>query len=131
MGLKVFKPVTPGTRFYSVSDFKEVTASKPHPGLTLPKKKSGGRNNTGRITSRHRGGGHKQKYRIIDFKRANKNVTGVVETIEYDPNRTCRIALVKFANEEYRYVLAWTGAKVGDVIVSSDTAELKDGNTLP
>ncbi|MBL7974696.1 MAG: 50S ribosomal protein L2 [Candidatus Kapabacteria bacterium] len=131
MGLRQLKPITPGTRFYSVSDFSEVTTSTPKKSLLTTKKKSGGRNNTGRVTSRHRGGGHKQRYRIIDFKRNKHNIPATVETIEYDPNRTCRIALLKYNDNEYRYILAPNGIKVGDVLVSGENVELKDGNAMP
>ena len=131
MGIRQLKPITPGTRFYSVSDFAEITTSKPYKKLRAVKKKSGGRNNTGRITSRHRGGGHKQQYRIIDFKRNKIDMPAVVETIEYDPNRSARIALVKYADGEVRYILAPQGLKVGTTIVTSATADLKDGNCLP
>ncbi len=131
MGIRQLKPITPGTRFYSVSDFSEITTSTPHKPLLRVKKKSGGRNNTGRITSRHRGGGHKQQYRVIDFKRNKVDMPATVETIEYDPNRSARIALVKYADGEHRYILAPNGLKVGATIITSATAELKDGNCLP
>lgn len=131
MGIRQLKPITPGTRFYSVSDFAEITTSKPYKKLLSVKKKSGGRNNTGRITSRHRGGGHKQQYRIIDFKRNKMDIPAIVETIEYDPNRSARIALVKYSDGEVRYILAPQGLKVGATIVSSATADLKDGNCMP
>lgn len=131
MAIRTLKPITPGTRFYSVSAFDEITASKPEKSLTVPLKKSGGRNNTGRVTSRHRGGGHKRLYRIIDFKRNKKDIPATVLTIEYDPNRTCRIALLEYADGEKRYILAPAKIKVGDVLVSSETAELRDGNCLP
>lgn len=131
MGLRQLKPITPGTRFYSVSDFAEITTDKPYKKLLVSKKSSGGRNNTGRITSRHRGGGHKRQYRIIDFKRNKLDIPATIETIEYDPNRSCRIALVKYADGEHRYILAPNGVKVGQQIISSATAELKDGNAMP
>jgi len=131
MAIRTLKPITPGTRFYSVSAFDEITASKPEKSLTVPLKKSGGRNNTGRVTSRHRGGGHKRLYRIIDFKRNKKDIPATVLTIEYDPNRTCRIALLEYADGEKRYILAPAKIKVGDVLISSETAELRDGNCLP
>lgn len=131
MGLRQLKPITPGTRGYSVSDFREITTDKPYMPLVVPLKKSGGRNNTGRITSRHRGGGHKRNYRIIDFKRNKLDVPATVETIEYDPNRSCRIALVKYEDGERRYILAHSKIKVGDIIVSGPNAEFKDGNALP
>lgn len=131
MSIRTLKPITPGTRFYSVATFDEVTASRPEKSLLEPIKKSGGRNNTGRITSRHRGGGHKRMYRVIDFKRNKLDVPAQVLTIEYDPNRTCRIALVQYADGEKRYILAPHKLKVGDTIVSSEKAELRDGNTMP
>ncbi|MCX7735208.1 MAG: 50S ribosomal protein L2 [Candidatus Kapabacteria bacterium] len=131
MGLRQLKPITPGTRGYSVSDFSEITTDRPYMPLVVPLKKTGGRNNTGRITSRHRGGGHKRNYRIIDFKRNKLDIPATVETIEYDPNRSCRIALVKYEDGERRYILAHSKIKVGDVIVSSPNAEFKDGNALP
>lgn len=131
MGIRTLKPITPGTRFYSVDDFSDITTDKPYKKLTAPIKNSGGRNNTGRITSRHRGGRHKRLYRIIDFKRNKFDIPATVETIEYDPNRTARIALVKYQDGELRYILAPDKLKVGDVILSSPNAEYKDGNALP
>lgn len=131
MGIRTLKPITPGTRFYSVDDFSDVTTDKPFKKLTVPLKNSGGRNNTGRITSRHRGGRHKRLYRIIDFKRNKYEMPATVETIEYDPNRTARIALVKYEDGELRYILAPDKLKVGDVILTSPNAEYKDGNALP
>lgn len=131
MAIRTLKPITPGTRFYSVSAFDEVTACRPEKSLTAPLKKSGGRNNTGRITSRHRGGGHKRRYRIIDFKRNKFDMPATVKTIEYDPNRSCRIALVEYTDGETRYILAPSKLKVGQTIVSGANAELQDGNTLP
>lgn len=131
MAIRTFKPITPGTRFYSVSSFDEVTSDRPEKSLTAPLKKSGGRNNTGRITSRHRGGGHKRRYRIVDFKRNKFDVPGTVKTIEYDPNRSCRIALVEYKDGEKRYILAPGKLKVGQTVMSGVNAELQDGNTLP
>jgi len=131
MALKTLKPITPGTRFYLVSTFSEITKSTPEKSLTVTLKKSGGRNNTGRITSRHRGGGHKRKYRIIDFKRNKFDMPAEVIRIEYDPNRSCRIALLKYTDGELRYILAPNKVKVGDTLISSQTAEFRDGNTLP
>jgi large subunit ribosomal protein L2 len=131
MALKTLKPITPGTRFYSVSTFSEITKTTPEKSLTVTLKKSGGRNNTGRITSRHRGGGHKRKYRIIDFKRNKFDMPAEVISIEYDPNRSCRIALLKYTDGELRYILAPNKVKVGDTLLSSTTAEFRDGNTLP
>ncbi len=131
MALRKLKPITPGTRFYSVSTFEEITKSTPERSLLAPLKKSGGRNNTGRITSRHRGGGHKRRYRIIDFKRNKHGVNARVEAIEYDPNRTARIALLKYDDGELRYILAPGSVKVGDVLQSGPNAEIRDGNALP
>jgi large subunit ribosomal protein L2 len=131
MALRVFKPITPGTRFYSVSSFEEITTDKPERSLLAPIKKSGGRNNTGRITSRHRGGGHKRQYRIIDFKRNKIDVPAKVVSIEYDPNRTCHIALLEYADNEKRYILAPDKIKVGDTLQSGANADLRDGNALP
>jgi len=131
MGVKSFKPTTPTLRYKTVSDFKEITADQPYKPLLTSLKKSGGRNNLGRVTSWHRGGGHKRRFRIIDFKRNKLNITAVVETIEYDPNRTARIALIKYADGERRYILAPDGLKVGDNVMSGETAEIKPGNALP
>lgn len=131
MALRKLKPITPGTRFYSVSEFDTVTKAKPEKSLLSPLTKSGGRNNTGRITSRHRGGGHKRRYRIVDFKREKFGVNARVEAIEYDPNRTCRIALLKYDDGELRYILAPDKVKVGDILQSGPDAEIRDGNTLP
>lgn len=131
MALRKLKPITPGTRFYSVSSFEEITKSTPERSLLAPLKKSGGRNNTGRITSRHRGGGHKRRYRIIDFKRNKHGINARVEAIEYDPNRTARIALLKYDDGELRYILAPASVKVGDVLQSGPTAEIREGNALP
>ncbi|MFY8001234.1 MAG: 50S ribosomal protein L2 [Candidatus Kapaibacteriota bacterium] len=131
MALRKLKPITPGTRFYSVSTFEEITKSTPERSLLAPLKKSGGRNNTGRITSRHRGGGHKRRYRIIDFKRNKHGINARVEAIEYDPNRTARIALLKYDDGELRYILAPASIKVGDLLQSGPTAEIRDGNALP
>ena len=131
MALRQLKPITPGTRFYSISSFDEITTDKPYKPLLRPIKRTGGRNNTGRITSRHRGGGHKRRYRVIDFKRNKINIPATVETIEYDPNRSARIALVKYDDGERRYILAPDKIKVGDVLVSGPDAEYKDGNALP
>lgn len=131
MGIRALKPITPGTRHYTVSTFDEITQDKPYKKLTSPLKKSGGRNNTGRITSRHRGGGHKRRYRIIDFKRNKIDIPAVVKTIEYDPNRNARIALVEYQDNEIRYILAPDKLRVGETIVSGPTSEYKDGNALP
>ncbi len=131
MGIKTFKPITPGQRFKTVSDFAQVTKSEPEKSLLAPLKKSGGRNNLGRVTSWHRGGGHKRRYRIIDFKRNKHDIPAVVDSIEYDPNRTARIALLKYVDGEKRYILAPDGLKVGDKIMSGVNAEIKAGNALP
>ena len=129
MALRKLKPTTPATRYYSISSFDEITKSKPEKSLLAPMKKSGGRNNLGRITSRFRGGGHKRRYRIIDFKRNNNTVAEVI-AIEYDPNRTARIALIKYEDGEKNYIIAPDGIKVGEKIESSNEADLKTGNTL-
>ncbi len=131
MGIRKFKPTSPGCRFRSGSDFAEITATKPYKPLLQPIKKTGGRNNVGRISMWQRGGGHKQAYRIIDFKRNKINIPCIVETIEYDPNRTSRIALLKYADGERRYMLAPMGIKVGDSLVSGPDTEIKTGNALP
>lgn len=131
MGIRVLKPITPGTRFYSVHTFEEITKTEPEKSLVTPLKSTGGRNNYGRITSRHRGGRHKRLYRIIDFKRNKIGMDATVEAIEYDPNRSARIALVKYEDGELRYILAPNGLKVGDVIRSGPDAEIKVGNALP
>ncbi|MCX7908585.1 MAG: 50S ribosomal protein L2 [Ignavibacteria bacterium] len=131
MGIRVLRPITPGTRFYSVSTFEEITTDKPYEPLVVPLKRTGGRNNTGRITSRHRGGRHKRRYRIIDFKRDKRGIPATVETIEYDPNRSARIALLKYEDGEYRYILAPDGLKVGEKLMAGPDAEYKDGNALP
>ena len=129
MALRKLKPVTPATRYYSISSFEEITKDKPEKRLTAPLKKSGGRNNRGRVTSRHRGGGHKRKYRIIDFKR-NRTDEAKVMSIEYDPNRNARIALVQYADGENTYIIAPDGIKIGEMIQSSNEAEIKSGNTM-
>ncbi len=131
MGIKILKPITPGTRHYSVSDLKEITTDKPYKPLVVSLKKTAGRNAKGRITSRHRGGGHKRRYRIIDFKRDKEGIPAEIQTIEYDPNRSARIALVKYEDGEYRYMLAPDKLKVGDKIITSEDAEYNSGNTLP
>lgn len=132
MGIKTYKPTTPGQRGKTGYTFEEITTDKPYKKLCVSQKKSGGRNNMGRITIRFRGGGHKKKYRIIDFKRNKLDVPGSIETIEYDPNRTCRIALVKYADGERRYIMAPQGVKVGDPVISTDKeAEIVPGNAMP
>ncbi|MFA4903883.1 MAG: 50S ribosomal protein L2 [Desulfobaccales bacterium] len=125
------KPTSPGRRFQTATDFAEITRSEPEKSLVVPLKKSGGRNSYGRITARHRGGGHKRQYRLIDFKRNKLEVPGKVASIEYDPNRTTRIALLHYVDGEKRYILAPQGLQVGDIVVSSATADIKPGNALP
>lgn len=133
MGIKQYKPTTPSLRYISVSDFAEITKSKPEKSLTRPLKKTGGRNNTGRLTIRHHGGGHKQKYRVIDFRRDRLEEKAKVIAVEYDPNRSARIALVEYADKERRYIICPLGLKVGEEIISSDNpeTEMKPGNALP
>ncbi len=132
MPVKTVKPTTPGQRQKSVSTFEEITRSKPEKSLIRPLKKSGGRNNKGRITSRRRGGGHKRQYRIIDFKRNKFDIPAKVVAIEYDPNRSARIALLHYTDGEKRYILSPYGIKVGDQVISSQKkAPLKIGNCLP
>lgn len=131
MAIRKLKPVTPGTRWMTVPGFDEITKIQPEKSLIEPLKKSGGRNNTGRITSRHRGGGHKRLYRIIDFKRDKIGIEAKVVAIEYDPNRTARIALLNYKDGEKRYILAPNGLKVGDALVSGPDAEIKVGNSMP
>ncbi len=130
MALKKFKPTSPGRRFMTVLTFDEVTKDKPERALVAKLKKSGGRNNSGHMTSRHRGGGHKRRYRVIDFRREKLGVPGVVSAIEYDPNRTARIALIVYADGEKRYIIWPEGLKVGDSVVSSAHADIKPGNCL-
>ncbi len=131
MGLKKLKPTTPATRFYTVSTFEEVTRTKPEKSLVVPLKSTGGRNNQGRITSRHRGGSHKKFYRIIDFKRNKTGIDARVATIEYDPNRNARIALLHYVDGEKRYIIAPDGLKVGEVVQTGEQAEIKAGNSMP
>ena len=131
MGVKKLKPTSPGRRFQTVSDFESITKSTPEKSLLAPKKRSSGRNSYGRITSRHRGGGHKQRYRTVDFKRDKDGIPATIERIEYDPNRTANLALLKYADGERRYVIAPRGAKAGDPIMSGTQSPIKPGNTLP
>ena len=131
MGIKKLKPVTPGTRFKSNFTFDEITKSEPEKSLTVALRKSGGRNNLGRITSRHIGGGHKRRYRKIDFKRDKHGVPAKVFSIEYDPNRSARIALLHYADGEKRYIIAAMGLKTGDTIMSGPGSEISVGNALP
>lgn len=131
MGIKKYNPVTPGLRGMTVSTFEEITASKPEKSLTVTLKKHSGRNSRGKITVRHRGGGTRNKYRIIDFKRNKDGIPGNVKTIEYDPNRSANIALVVYADGEKKYILAPEGLKVGNVIYSGTDADIQVGNALP
>jgi large subunit ribosomal protein L2 len=131
MGIRAYKPTSPARRFYTVSDFKEITTDTPERKLLEPKARTGGRNHYGRITSRFRGGGHKQAYRIVDFKRDKIGVPAKVAEIEYDPNRTARIALLHYADGVKKYILAPDGLKQGDSVVSSRNADIKPGNSLP
>lgn len=132
MGIRKYKPTTPGRRGASVADFAEITRTTPEKSLVRPLKKTGGRNNQGRITTRHKGGGHKRQYRIIDFRRWDKDgVPAKVAHIEYDPNRTARIALLNFADGEKRYIVAPRGVAQGDVIETGPNADIKPGNNLP
>lgn len=131
MAIKNYKPTSPGRRNMSVSSFGGLTKTKPERSLLAPLSQSGGRNRRGRLTVRHRGGGHKRRYRIIDFRRDKLNVSGRVATIEYDPNRSARIALVIYEDGERRYILAPTGIKIGDTVMSGPRAEVRIGNALP
>lgn len=131
MPVKYFKPKTPSLRFKTVSTFDEITRDKPEASLTVMLKKTGGRNNLGRITCRHRGGGHKRAYRIIDFKRDKIDIPSRVASIEYDPNRSARIALLHYADGEKRYILAPNGLKVDDKLVSSEKTDVHVGNVMP
>lgn len=131
MPVKKYKPTSPARRGMSVSTFEEITKSTPEKSLLAPLSKKAGRNNQGKITVRHQGGGHKRKYRIIDFKRNKDGVIGNVASIEYDPNRTSNIALIHYVDGEKRYIIAPKGLKVGDKIVSGPDADIKIGNTLP
>ncbi len=131
MGIKKYNPTTPGLRGMTVSTFEEITAEKPEKSLTVTLKKHSGRNNRGVITVRHRGGGYRPKYRIIDFKRDKDGIPGNVKTIEYDPNRSANIALIVYGDGEKRYILAPENLSVGDVIFSGEDADIKVGNSLP
>ena len=131
MPIRRYKPTSPGRRFMTVSTFEEVTKSKPEKSLTSKLTKKGGRNNNGRITTRHQGGGHKRRYREIDFKRTKDGVPAKVAAIEYDPNRSARIALLTYADGEKRYILQPLGVKVGDTLVSGDAVDILPGNALP
>lgn len=131
MALKKFNPTSPARRFMTVSTFEEITKTEPEKSLLEPIRKQGGRNVYGRITVRHQGGGARQKYRIIDFKRDKDGIAAKVASIEYDPNRTANIALLHYADGEKRYILAPVGLKVGDAVVSGPAADIKPGNALP
>lgn len=131
MGIRAYKPTSPGRRFQSVSDFKDITTDKPYKPLLKGIRKKGGRNNFGRVTVWQRGGGTKRLYRGIDFRRDKYNIPALVETIEYDPNRSARIALVKYVDGERRYIIAPDGIRIGEEIMSGDKAEIKTGNALP
>ena len=131
MPIRQLKPTSPGRRFMAVSTFEEITREEPEKSLLAPLKKSGGRNNQGRTTTRFRGGGNKRRYRIIDFKRDKIGVPGKVVSIEYDPNRSARIALIQYVDGEKRYILCPDGLKVGDQILSGENADIKPGNALP
>ena len=131
MAIKRYKPTTAGRRNMSVSAFTEITKSEPERSLLTPLKKSGGRNNNGRITSRHRGGGHKRRYRLVDFKRRKVGVPATVAAIEYDPNRGARLALLHYADGEKSYILWPNGLSVGDQVISSRNADIKPGNSMP
>src|SRR5438067_13788711 len=131
MPLRKRKPTSAGRRFQTVSDFSEITKSTPEKSLLAPKPKSGGRNNRGKKTARHRGGGHKQRYRIVDFKRSKDGVPAKVAAIEYDPNRNARIVLLHYVDGEKRYILAPSRVKVGDRLQSGQGSEIRPGNALP
>src|SRR3954468_2216549 len=131
MPIRNYKPTSAGRRFQTVQVFDEITATEPYKPLTEPLHKSGGRNNHGELTSWWRGGGHKRTYRIIDFKRDKANIPAKVSTVEYDPNRTARIALLTYADGEKRYILHPIGLKVGDTVITSETADILPGNCLP
>ncbi len=131
MALKTFRPLTPANRFKALPDFAEITKDKPEKALTEKLSKSGGRNNNGRMTSRHRGGGHKRRYRVIDFKRRKRDIVADVIAIEYDPNRSSRIALLQYTDGDKTYILAPTGLEVGARVSAGATVEPKVGNALP
>src|SRR5258708_920231 len=131
MGIKIFKPTSPGRRGMTGFDFKEITKTTPEKALLEPAPSTGGRNNHGRITTRFHGGGHKQRYRRIDFKRNKVGVPAKVAAIEYDPNRTCRIALLHYVDGEKAYILCPDKLNVGDTVVAARSADIKPGNTLP
>src|SRR5512136_2233833 len=131
MAIKKFRPTSPGKRFQTISKFEEITSSTPEKSLLLPLRKPGGRNSYGRVTAWHRGGGHKRRYRLIDFKRDKREIPAKVASIEYDPNRSARIALLHYADGEKRYILAPSQLQVGERVMASPTADIKPGNALP
>ena len=131
MAIKSHNPTTPGRRFYESITFEEITRNVPEKSLIRPLKRTGGRNSYGRMTSRHRGGGHKRQYRVIDFRRNKDGIPARVATIEYDPNRSANIALLHYADGEKRYILAMSGLKIGDTLVSGPRSEIRPGNTMP
>lgn len=131
MGIKTFRPLTPAARFKALPDFSEITKKKPEKKLTEPIKRTGGRNNQGRITMRHIGGGHKRRYRIIDFKRSRRDAAAEVVAIEYDPNRTARLALIQYPDGEKAYILAPVGLNVGNKVQAGENADPNVGNALP
>ena len=131
MGIKKYNPTSPGRRGMTVSTFEEITKTTPEISLVVPLNRTGGRNNQGRITTRHKGGGHKRMYRVLDFKRTKDDIPAKVAAIEYDPNRTANIALLHYADGEKRYILAPQGLNIGDVVVSGPAADIKVGNALP
>jgi len=131
VAVRKYRPTSPGRRFMAVSSFEEITKSKPERSLTEPVRKTGGRNNAGRITTRHQGGGHKRRYRVVDFKRTKDGVPAKVAAIEYDPNRSARIALLHYADGAKAYILAPAGLRVGATVESGPAADIKPGNALP
>ncbi|HWM20127.1 MAG TPA: 50S ribosomal protein L2 [Ilumatobacteraceae bacterium] len=131
MGIRSRKPTSPGRRFQTAADFSEITKTRPEKSLLAPKPKKGGRDAGGHMTSRHRGGGHKQRYRVVDFKRVKDGVKAKVAAIEYDPNRTCRIALLHYVDGEKAYILAPKGLNVGDFVQSGSGSDIKPGNAMP
>ncbi len=131
MAIRAYKPTSPGRRNMTVSAFDDITRTEPERSLLAPLKSKGGRNNAGKLTVRHRGGGHKRRYRVIDFRRDKFGVPGRIDSIEYDPNRSARIALVVYADGEKRYILAPAGIRVGDTVMSGPNAEIRVGNALP
>ena len=131
MAIKSHNPTTPGRRFYESITFEEITRNVPEKSLIKPLKRTGGRNSYGRMTSRHRGGGHKRQYRVIDFRRNKDGIPARVASIEYDPNRSADIALLHYADGEKKYILAMSGLKIGDILMSGPRSEIRPGNTMP